>query len=170
MQRTQRSQSRRGKRQDQCLLPHCDVAGFHVAPPSEVTKAFLFARFQMVALRPSVARTPPKSSSSGEWTVAQCAPASVVSRMVAARPTTQHTLSEGAEPAVKSTRTLLICRDHEAPASLENSIIPVWPARHRTLFPGAGIKWGLTASASRREASSLKAAAGAGTGGAGIAG
>src|SRR5207249_3073748 len=106
---------------------HCEAAGFQVTPPSEVSKTFVLARFQMVAWRASVARMPPKSSSRGEWIVAQCAPPSVVSRMVPARPTIQQTFSEGAEPAVRSANTLLVCRSQEPPSSAENSIMPAWP-------------------------------------------
>src|SRR5207245_9665852 len=116
----------------------------------------------------SVARTPPKSSTSGEWMMAQCAPASVVRRMVPARPSIQQTLSEGAEPAVRSANTLLVCRDQEAPPSLENSIMPACPTRQSVSPPGAAITDGLMAAAIRKAAPSLNAA-GAGAGGGGRA-
>src|SRR5215469_538384 len=85
--------------------------------------------------------------------------------MVPARPTIQQTLSEGAEPAVRSANTLLICRDQEAPPSVENSIMPVWPARHNVFLSGVAITDGLMAAAIRKSALSLKAAAGAGAAG-----
>src|SRR5215472_8136758 len=142
-------------------LGHCEAGGFQVMPPSEVSRVLVLARFQMVAWRASVARTPPKSSPSGEWMVTQCAPASVVSKMVPAWPTTQQTFSEGAEPAVRSANTLLICRNQEAPPSVENSIMPAWPARQRVLPPGAAITDGVTTAATRKAASPLNAARGA---------
>src|SRR5262249_42777578 len=145
---------------------HCEAAGFQVRPPSEVSKSFVLPRFQMTAWSASVARTPPTSSwSSEECTTDQSEPASLVSRIVPARPTIQQTLSEGAEPAVNSAATLLICRAHDAPPSLENSIMPRWPTRQRVFLPGAEITYGLTSEAIRRAATSLNAE-GAGTGGA----
>src|SRR5215470_13772597 len=108
---------------------------------------------------------PPKSSTSGEWIALQCTPASVVRRMVPARPTIQQTLSEGAEPPVRSANTLLTCRDQEAPPSLENSIIPTCPARQKTFPPGAAITDGFITDAIRNAAPSLNAAAGADVGG-----
>src|SRR5215831_7414319 len=98
--------------------------------------------------------------------VAQCAPASLVRRMVPARPTIQQTLSEGAEPAVRSASLLLICRDQEAPPSAENSIMPAWPARQSVFLSGAAITDGLMPPAIRKAAPSLKAATGGGRGGA----
>src|SRR5215472_7497778 len=133
------------------LANHCEVAGLQVPPPSAVSKTFVLPRFQMVAWSASVARTPPKSSSSGEWSTAQCEPASVVRRMVPARPTIQQTFSEGAEPAVRSTTTLLLCRDQEAPPSLENSIMPAWPARQSVFLLGVTIKFKSAARATRSE-------------------
>src|SRR5215467_4613727 len=108
---------------------------------------------------------PPKSSASGERRVAQCAPASVVRRMVPVRPTIQQTLSEGADPAVRSANTLLTCRDQEVPPSLENSIMPAWPPRQRVFPPGAAITDGLTTAAIRKAALSLNAAGAVGGGG-----
>src|SRR5215472_3218053 len=122
------------------LANHCEVAGLQVPPPSAVSKTFVLPRFQTVAWSASVARTPPKSSSSGEWSTAQCEPASVDRRMVPARPTIQQTFSEGAEPAVRSASTLLVCRDQDAPPSLENSITPAWPARQSVFLLGVTIK------------------------------
>src|SRR6516162_3473120 len=95
----------------------------------------------------------------------QLAPASVVRRMVPARPTIQQTVSEGADPAVRSANTLLVCRNHEAPLSLEYSIMPDWPARQRDFPPGAAITNGRIAAAIRKTVLSLKAATGAGAGG-----
>src|SRR5438874_4279067 len=62
------------------LAAHCEAAGFQLTPPSAVSKTFVLPRFQMAAWNASVARTPPRSSSSGEWRRAQCEPASVVRR------------------------------------------------------------------------------------------
>src|SRR5205807_6167114 len=129
------------------LAAHCEAAGFQLTPPSAVSKTFVLPRFQMAAWNASVARTPPRSSSSGEWRRAQCEPASVVRRMVPARPTIQQTLSEEAAPAVRSTSTLLVCRDQEAPPSLENSTLPAGPARQRIFRFGATIKFKLEAPA-----------------------
>jgi len=41
--------------------------GVQVSPPSFVSKLLVFRAFQMVAWSASVARTPPRSSESGEW-------------------------------------------------------------------------------------------------------
>src|SRR5215469_17643139 len=131
------------------LANHCEVVGFQLTPPSAVSKTLVLPRFQMVAWSASVARTPPRSSSSGEWRTAQCEPASVVRRMVPARPTIQQIFPEGAEPAVRSTTTLLLCRDQEAPPSFENSIMPAWPARQRVLLVGVTIKFKSAARAIR---------------------
>src|SRR5207253_11030602 len=92
-----------------------------------------------------------RSSDLGEWRRAQCEPASVVRRMVPARPTIQQTFSEGAAPAVRSTTTLLDCRDQEAPPSPENSIMPAWPARQRVFLSGVTIKFRLEARAMSAE-------------------
>src|SRR5215472_1861503 len=97
--------------------------------------------------------------------IAQCEPASVVRRMVPARPTIQQTLSEGAEPAARSASTLLVCRNQEAPPSLEYSIMPAWPTRQKDFPPGAVIREGLMAAAICKVASPLNAAAGGGVGG-----
>src|SRR5215469_2467427 len=140
---------------------------FQVEPPSEVSKVFVLPRFQIVAWRASVARTPLKSSARGERMVAQCAPASVVSRMVPAWPTTQQTFSEGAEPAVNSTDTLLTCRDQDAPPSLEYSILPRWPTRQEVFATGAEITIGLITDAIRSAAVSLNAEGRGADGGAG---
>src|SRR5215467_3595248 len=70
----------------------------------------------------------------------QCEPESTVRRIVPARPTIQQTLSEGAEPEVSSTCTLLAWRTHVAPLSFENTMRPAGPMRHRVLAPGAEIK------------------------------
>src|SRR2546430_1964434 len=136
-----------------------------------VSKIFVLPEFQTMAWSASVARTPPKSSSSGEWRMAQCEPASMVRRIVPARPTIQQTLSEGAEPDVRSTSTLLVCRVQEVPPSLENSIMPARPARHKTLLFGTAIKFNLESPTSKPGEAliSLKAAAGVGAG-AGTAG
>src|SRR5256886_12628193 len=77
-------------------------------------------------------------------------------------PTIQQTFSEGAEPAVRSANTLLVCRSQEAPSSAENSIMPAWPARQRDFLAGAAITAGLMAPAIRKATPSLKAAAGGG--------
>src|SRR5215472_16265868 len=148
-----RAHREEGKNRDsrQCETP----PPFQVIPPSEVSRNVVLPRFQMVAWRASVARTPLKSSARGEWMVAQWAPASVVSKMVPAWPTTQQTFSEGAEPAVRSANTLLICRNQEAPPSLEYSIKPACPARHSVFPPGAAITDGLVAAAIRKAALSL---------------
>src|SRR5215472_9931284 len=60
--------------------------------------------------------------------------------MVPARPTIQQIFSEGAEPAVRSASTLLVCRDQDAPPSLENSIMPAWPARQSVFLLGVTIR------------------------------
>src|SRR5215467_13317503 len=114
----------------------------------------------MAACNASVARTPAKSSPSGEWRMVQCAPESTVRRIVPARPTIQQTLSEGAEPAVSSTATLLFCGVQVAPPSLENAMRPAGPMRHRVFVPRAEMECQLREPAikPREAATSLRVA------------
>src|SRR5712692_9494752 len=60
----------------------------------------------------------------------------MVRRMVPSRPTTQQTISEGAEPASRSAWTLLVWASHVRPSFRERAIAPPAPTRHRT--PPAG--------------------------------
>src|ERR1700740_844964 len=96
----------------------------------------------------------------------QYSPASVVRRMVPARPTTQQTLGEGEEPEVRSATTLLACRTHDVPPSLENSMRPAWPTRQSDWVPGTKIKYGGAepAIAAGVSLTSLSATEGAGVG------
>src|SRR5712664_241579 len=65
--------------------------GVQVRPPSLVSRLLVFRAFQMVAWSASVARTPPRSSASGDGMTFQWVPPSVVRRMAPTRPTIQHT-------------------------------------------------------------------------------
>src|SRR5207248_11318138 len=85
------------------------------------------------------ANTEVKSSRIGGSTFVQCAPPSVVRRIVPAFPTIQQTVSEGAEPAIRSVVTPLVCKFQVAPVSAERSIRPLEPTRHTDLPFGAEI-------------------------------
>src|SRR5258707_14493302 len=102
--------------------------GVQVSPPSFVSKLLVFRAFQMVAWSASVARTPPRSSESGEWINFQWAAPSVASRMAPARPPIQQTCSDGAEPVSRSASTPLVWRAPEAAPSLASSVQPARPA------------------------------------------
>src|ERR1700690_11023 len=79
----------------------------HVAPPSCVAKCDPFAAVT-VALLLSVALTATKSSRVGGLTSRQCTPLLRVRTMVPDFPTTQHTSSDGADPARRSVVTPLL--------------------------------------------------------------
>src|SRR5215470_3437804 len=84
----------------------------------------------------------------------QCEPESTVRRIVPPRPTIQQTLSEGAEPAISSTETLLFCGAQVAPPSLENTMNPAGPMRHRVFVPRAEIRFKSEEPARKRKTTS----------------
>jgi hypothetical protein len=53
------------------------------------------------------------------------------------RPATQQIVSETAAPVTQSSWDGLICETHVFPASVERSITPPFPARHRVKPEGA---------------------------------
>src|SRR5260370_21562160 len=77
------------------------------------------------------------SSCTGARNFCQCAPPSVVRRIVPLLPTIQQTFSEGAEPPSRSVVTGLGCKVHVFPASEENSMMPACPTRQESSPPGA---------------------------------
>src|ERR1700676_2524011 len=109
-------------------MHHSGASFFHVAPPSLVW--YVPRGGDTVAWRALTANTDAKSSTMGGGTFDQWVPPSVVRRMVPARPTSQQTSSEVAEPASKSATTPVDCKVHVAPASLEYSTMPAVPIRH----------------------------------------
>src|SRR5260370_15568146 len=121
---------------------HSGARFFQVAPLSMVW--YVPCAGETVACRASTANTDAKSSTMGGRTFTQWLPPSVVRKIVPARPTTQHTLSEGAEPASKSVMTPLVCRVQVAPLSAECSMMPAVPIRHCIALPGAAMVTALT--------------------------
>src|SRR5713226_9693150 len=115
---------------------------FQVEPPSMVW--YVPRAGETVACRASTANTDAKSSTTGGRTFTQWLPPSVVRKIVPPRPTTQHTWSEGAEPASKSVMTPLVCRVQVAPLSAECSTMPAASIRHCTALPGAAMVTALT--------------------------
>src|SRR4029077_2211167 len=95
------------------------------------------------------------SSCTGARNFCQCAPASVVRRIVPLLPTIQQTLSVGAEPPSKSVVTPLGCKVHVFPASGEYSMRPACPTRQDTVPPGAEMMTSLMLLARRIFALSL---------------
>src|SRR5208283_5409963 len=83
---------------------------------------------------------PPKSSGIGEYNNIQCFPPSVVRSSVPDLPITQQTLSEVAEPAVRSAVTPLCCGLQVLPRSLLRSILPASPRRQACFSPGATMR------------------------------
>src|SRR5260370_3180603 len=134
--------------------PYSGASFFQVAPPSMVW--YVPCTGETVACRASTANIDAKSSTMGGRTFTQWAPPSAVRKMVPARPTIQHTLSEGAEPASKSVITPLLCRVHVAPLSAGCSMRPAAPIRHCTALPRAAIVTALTLLAKTMACSSRR--------------
>src|SRR5260370_11143263 len=122
--------------------PYSGASFFQVAPLSIVW--YVPCAGETEACRASTANTEAKSSTMGGRTFTQWAPPSVVRKIVPAWPTTQHALSEGAEPARKSVMTPLVCSVQVAPLSAECSMMPAAPIRHCAALPGAVIVTALT--------------------------
>src|SRR5579859_1392598 len=104
---------------------------------------------QIHACMASAARTPVRLFVTGESSLVQCAPPSVVRRMVPELPTTQQTLADGADPASKSVLTPLVCSVHLRPLSDECSREPDGPTRQRCFPSGATNTWGFCSAAVR---------------------
>ena len=76
----------------------------------------------------------------GELSGVQCFPPSVLRSTVPAFPTIQQTLSEVAEPVVRSVATGLCCDSQVFPPSVVSSILPAAPTRQARFLPATMIK------------------------------
>src|SRR6266478_8611676 len=132
---------------------HSGANLFQVAPPSVVWNEPFVSDTE--ARRASTATTVRMSSCTGARSFCQCAPASVVRRIVPLLPTIQQTLSVGAEPPSRSVVTGPACRVHVFPALEEISMTPACPARQNTSPPGAAMVTSPTLLARRIFALSL---------------
>src|SRR3989442_9731238 len=88
----------------------------------------------MAAIWASRALTPMRSPAVGEATFCQCSPPSVVSKTLPCLPTTQQTISLGADPASKEAERPLLWLAQDVPPSEERRMTPRSP-RIQTVLP-----------------------------------
>src|SRR3989441_11678777 len=88
----------------------------------------------MAAFWASRALTPMRSSLVGEAIFCQCSPPSVVSKTLPCLPTTQQTISLGADPASKEAERPLLWLAQDVPPSEERRMTP-WSPRIQTVLP-----------------------------------